>query len=125
MLGKVKVLTEADYNDWLEKSSVAIPEGMSLEQAGADLYSSKACITCHSVDGTAGVAPSLKGRFGTTQRMADGSQVLIDENYLRESILNPQAKIAEGFAPVMPTFQGILKDRQVDALIAYIKSMQD
>ena len=125
MLGKVKVLSEVDYNAWLEKSSVAIPEGMSLEQAGAELYSSKACITCHSIDGKPGVAPSFKGRFGTMQRMGDGSNVKIDENYLRESILNPQAKVAEGFAPVMPTFQGILKDRQIDALIAYIKSVQD
>lgn len=125
MLGKVKVLSETDYNVWLEKSSADIPEGMSLEQAGAELYSSKACITCHSINGTPGVAPSFKGRFGSKQNMTDGSQLLVDENYLRESILNPQAKIAEGFAPVMPTFQGVLKDRQVDALVAYIKSLQD
>ena len=125
MLGKVKVLSETDYNVWLEKSSADIPEGMSLEQAGAELYSSKACITCHSINGTPGVAPSFKGRFGSKQKMTDGSQVLVDENYLRESILNPQAKVAEGFAPVMPTFQGVLKDRQVDALVAYIKSLQD
>ncbi len=125
MLGKVKVMSEVDYNAWLEKSAIDIPEGMSLEEAGANLYSSKACITCHSVDGRPGVAPSFKGRFGKQQKMADGTTVLIDENYVRESILNPQAKVVEGFQPVMPTYQNVLKDRQIDALIAYIKSLQD
>ncbi len=125
MLGKVIVMTEVDYNAWLEKSAIDIPEGMSLEDAGANLYTSKACITCHSVDGRPGVAPSFKGRFGTLQGMADGSTITIDENYLRESILNPQAKVAEGFQPVMPTYQNVLKDRQIDALMAYIKSLQD
>jgi cytochrome c oxidase subunit 2 len=125
MLGKVIVMSEVDYNAWLEKSAMDIPEGMSLEDAGAQLYSSKACITCHSVDGRPGVAPSFKGRFGTQQRMADGSMVKIDENYVRESILNPQAKVVEGFQPVMPTYQNVLKDRQIDALVAYIKSLQD
>ena len=125
MLGVVKVLSEADYNAWLEKSAVDIPEGMSLEEAGSQLYASKACITCHSVDGRPGVAPSFKGRFGTQQPMADGSRVMVDENYLRESILNPQAKVVEGYQPVMPTYQNVLKDRQIDALIAYIKSLKD
>lgn len=125
MLGHVKVMSETDYNAWLEKSAVDIPEGMSLEEAGAQLYSSKACITCHSVDGRPGVAPSFKGRFGSQQSMTDGSTILVDENYLRESILNPQAKVVAGFQPVMPTYQNVLKDRQIDALIAYIKSLQD
>ena len=125
MLGKVIVMTEVDYNAWLEKSAVDIPEGMSLEEAGAQLYTSKACVTCHSVDGRPGVAPSFKGRYGIQQRMVDGSTVMVDENYLRESILNPQAKVVEGYQPVMPTYQGVLKDRQIDALIAYIKSLQE
>jgi len=125
MLGNVRVMSEVDYNDWLEKSAVDIPEGMSLEEAGAKLYVSKACVTCHSVDGVPGVAPSFKGRYGEQQRMADGGMVLLDENYLRESILNPQARVVEGYQPVMPTYQGVLKDRQIDALIAYIKSLQE
>ena len=125
MLGYVKVMNDEDYQAWLEKSAIDIPEGMSLEEAGAQLYTSKACITCHSVDGRPGVAPSFKGRFGKTENMADGSSVLIDENYLRESILNPQAKVVAEYQPVMPTYQNVLKDRQIDALIAYIKSLQD
>jgi cytochrome c oxidase subunit 2 len=124
MLGKVKVLTEKDYQAWKEKASAEIPEGLSLEEAGKELYKSKACATCHSIDGTPGVAPSFLGRFGKRETLSDGSQVLVDENYIRESILNPQAKVVQGFQPVMPTFQGVLKDRQIDALIAYIKSLK-
>ena len=96
-----------------------------MVDAGAELYRSKACVTCHSIDGTPGVAPSFKGRFGKEEKMADGSEVLIDENYIRESILQPQSKVVMGFQPVMPTFQGVLKDRQIDALIAYIKSLKE
>ncbi len=124
MLGKVIVKTEVDYNKWLEQSAVDIPEGMSLEEAGAKLYQSKACVTCHTVDGRPGVAPSFKGRFGSQEKMADGTTVTVDENYIRESILNPQAKVVAGYQPVMPTYQNVLTDRQIDALIAYIKSIQ-
>jgi cytochrome c oxidase subunit 2 len=124
MLGKVTVKSETDYNSWLEKSVVDIPEGMSLEEAGAKLYQSKACVTCHSIDGRPGVAPSFKSKFGKMENLANGETVLVDENYIRESILHPQAKIVAGFQPVMPTFQNVLTDRQIDALIAYIKSLQ-
>ena len=125
MLGKVKVMNEEAYLAWLDKAAADIPEGMSLEEAGAQLYNSKACVTCHSIDGTPGVAPSFLGKFGTIEKLADGSEIEVDENYLRESILNPQAKIVQGYQPVMPTYQGVLKDRQIDALIAYIKSLKN
>jgi len=124
MLGKVKVLSEEDYAVWLEKAAVDIPEGVSLEEAGAELYQTKACITCHSIDGKPGVAPSFLGLYGSREKLADGSEVLVDENYMRESMLNPQAKVTMGFQPVMPTYQGVLKDRQIDALIAYLKSLK-
>ena len=124
MLGKVIVMSEEDYTSWLEKSAVDIREGVSIEEAGKELYVSKACITCHSLDGSTVVGPSLMGRFGTRQKLTYGSDILVDENYIRESILKPQAKIALGYQPVMPTYQGILTDRQIDAIIAYIKSSQ-
>jgi cytochrome c oxidase subunit 2 len=125
MLGKVIVMNEDDYNKWLETAAIDIPEGVSLEEAGADFYKTKACITCHSVDGIPGVAPSFKGRFGKLEIMSDGTEIKVDENYLRESILQPQAKTVMGFQSVMPTYQGVLKDRQIDALIAYIKSLRE
>jgi cytochrome c oxidase subunit 2 len=123
MIAKVKVLGEREYNDWLISGTKA-GEGMSLEDFGAKLYVSRACVTCHSVDGTANVGPSLKMIFGHQVKLADGSSVSADENYIRESILNPQARIVAGYQPVMPTFQGILNDRELDALIAYIKSLK-
>jgi len=124
MLGKVKVISEDEYAVWLEEAAVDIPEGMSLEEAGALLYTTKACATCHSIDGTPGVAPSFFGKFGSMEKLADGSAVLVDENYIRESILNPQTKVVMGYQPVMPTYQGVITDRQIDALIAYMKSLK-
>lgn len=123
MVGHVKVVTDAEFATWIESNS-STGEGMSLEEFGQKLYVSKACVTCHSVDGKPGNGPSWKGIFGKREKLADGSAVLIDENYLRESMLNPQAKITAGFQPIMPTYQGILRDREIDALIAYIKTLK-
>jgi len=120
MIGKVIVVSEEDYLAWLE-ASFSEGEDLSLEDYGMLLYTKRACITCHSIDGSIIEGPSFKGRFGTEILLTDGSKVMMDENYMRESILNPKAKIANGFEPVMPTFQGTLKDRQIDALIEYIK----
>lgn len=124
MIGKVKVMTQTDYEAWIEKSSV-LGEGLTLEEYGEQLYTTKACVTCHSLDGSKIQGPSFKGRYGTEVLLIDGSKVLVDENYLRESILEPRAKLVQGYEPVMPTFQGILKDRQIDALVAYIKSLNE
>jgi len=76
------------------------------------------------VDGSDKTGPHLNGIFGESIPLTDGKSTVVDENYIRESILNPQASIVAGFQPVMPTYQGILKDKQIDALIAYIKSMK-
>lgn len=122
MLGKVKVVSETEFNKWVESSS-GMGEGLSLEEFGAQLYKSKACITCHTLDGTKLVGPSFKGLFGREEAMTDGQRLVADENYIRESILDPRAHIVNGYDPVMPTYQGILKDRQIDALIAYIKTL--
>lgn len=124
MIGKVKVLGEREYYEWLESSS-SVGEGLTLPEFGAKLYQSKACITCHSINGNPLVGPSFKGRYGTQKPMASGSNVLIDDNYMRESILNPNAKQVQGFQPVMPSYQGLLKDKEIDALVEYIKSLNN
>ncbi len=124
MIGKVRVLNEREYNEWLEQQSMG-GDDMPLPELGAKLFSSKACITCHTVDGIPKVGPSFKGRFGSKQPMDDGQQVLIDENFVRESILSPMAHVAQGFQPVMPSYQGLLKEREIDALIEYMKSLQE
>lgn len=124
MLGRVKVLTQEAYDSWLEES-VAFDESIPLEDHGEQLYRSKACYTCHSVDGSGNVGPTFKGAFGHEVILSDGSSVTVDENYIRESILDPRAKVVMGFQPVMPTYQGKLKAREVDALIAYMKSLKE
>ncbi|HWO56865.1 MAG TPA: cytochrome c oxidase subunit II [bacterium] len=122
MIGEVRVLGEREYAQWLETAAFA-GEGMAPEEYGAKLYVSKTCVTCHSNDGKAGTGPTFVGRFGKEVALQKGGAVLMDENYIRESILNPQAKVAAGYQPVMPTFQGLLKAHEVDALVAFIKSL--
>ncbi len=123
MLAKVRVVEPEEYQQWLQSNN-SLPEGMAMDQYGAQLYKTKACVTCHTNDGAPGTGPSFLGLFGRTENLQDGSTVTVDENYLRESILNPQAKVVHGFQPVMPTYTGILKDKEIDALVMYIKSLK-
>ncbi len=123
MLAKVTVLSDEDYRKWLEFGDET-SEQMPLKELGAMLHESRGCDTCHSLDGSAGLGTSFKGVFGTRRRLADGQSVEVDENYLRESILEPQAKLAAGYQPIMPTFQGLLREREISALIEFIKAQR-
>lgn len=123
MLGKVRVVSGNEYDKWLE-SGMTVGEGMPPAEYGQTLYRSKACFTCHNIDGTSAVGPALNGIFGKPVALVGGEQVTVDENYIRESILDPHTSLVAGFQPVMPTYQGILNDKQVDALLAYIKSLE-
>lgn len=124
MIGTVNVLSEREFDEWL-LSGAATGEGLSLAEYGEQLYTAKACHTCHRIDGQAHTGPSFKGIYGVSHATADGKTIVVDENYIRESILDPQAKITAGYQPVMPTFQGLLDNRQIDALIEYIKSLKE
>ena len=98
---------------------------MSLADKGRALYSSKACAGCHSADGTRVVGPTFKAAWGASREIEGGSKATVDENYVRESILNPNAKVAAGYpAGVMPTFAGQLSDDDVKALIEFIKTLK-
>jgi cytochrome c oxidase subunit 2 len=122
MLAKVHVVTEEDYKAFLAAKDKP-PAGKSLAEVGAELYQKNACNTCHSKDGTTIVGPSFKGLFGKHESFEDGSSAAVDENYIRQSLLQPQAKIVKGFAgKTMPPF--VLKDWKVDALIEYIKTLK-
>jgi len=96
----------------------------SPEEIGKTLYEKKGCNACHTLDGTPRVGPSWKGVFGTSVSLSDGSSVKMDENYIRESILYPQAKSRPGFPPSMPSFEGQLKEKEIEGLIAFIKSLK-
>jgi cytochrome c oxidase subunit 2 len=97
---------------------------MPPEQLGRMLYEKKGCNACHTTDGTPRVGPTFQHDFGTMVPLSDGSQVKMDENYIRESLLYPQAKARPGFPPSMPSFEGQLKEKEIEGLIAFIKSLK-
>ena len=118
MIGDVVVMEPAEYQTWL---SGGVPAG-SLAQTGQALFQQLGCSTCHRFD-VQGRGPNLTGVFGKPVSLEDGRTVVADENYVRESILVPAAKVVSGFKPVMPSFQGQVSEEQLDALIAYVKSL--
>lgn len=124
MLAQVVVHTAADYEKWLRTQEETLLN-KDPKELGADLYKSRGCMQCHSTDGTKGIGPSFKGIYGHQQPLSDGTSVLVDENYIHESIMEPQAKVVQGFAPVMPTFKGKLKDKEIAGIIEFIKSLKD
>jgi len=119
MVGRVVVMEPADYQAWLQGSS---PEG-TMAQQGERLFSELACNTCHQSDGS-GRGPSLVNRFGTVAHLASGDSVKVDESYVRESILRPQLKLVAGYQALMPTFQGLVNEEGVMALIEHVKSLR-
>ncbi|MGD0674232.1 MAG: cytochrome c oxidase subunit II [Polyangiaceae bacterium] len=90
---------------------------------GQKLSVSKGCVACHTTTGARLVGPSWKEIFGR-EESTDKGAVNVDDNYIRESILQPQAKVVTGFQPVMPTFSGQISDQEIDEIIAYIKSLK-
>ena len=118
MIGKVHVLPEAEYQAWLGGTTT----GETLSQKGEKLFTQLACITCHSA-ASQGRGPMLNGVWGHTVQLANGNTATIDASYVRESILNPTAKIVAGYQPLMPTFQGQVTEEQVLALTEYIKGL--
>jgi cytochrome c oxidase subunit 2 len=123
MIATLKVVSQADFDKYLIKGSEQA--GMSLAQKGAKLFQLKACNSCHSTTAEVRlVGPSLYKNFGREGTLSDGSKVKIDEAYLRESILNPGAKVVNTFPNgVMPAFQGQLSESDVNALIEYLKGL--
>jgi cytochrome c oxidase subunit 2 len=117
MVGWVEVMEPTDYQKWLAGGA----EG-SLASQGEKLFQKYACNTCHTNDAT-GRGPVLAGVYGTPVTLTDNSTVIADENYIRESILNPQAKIVRGFTGIMPTFQGQVSEDDLLKLISYVRSL--
>lgn len=123
MLSETVVHEPGGYERYLEEIQERI-NNLPPVELGKMLYQQQGCSTCHSVDGTRKVGPSWKGIFGKSEQLADGSSITIDENYIKESILDPQAKVVQSFVPSMPTYKGKLNDKQLNGLIEYIKSVQ-
>ena len=123
MLATVIVGSQNDFEDWLQSAGAA--EDLPLPELGARLWEQQMCVQCHSTDGSPGIGPTVLGLYGSTETLADGSTVDVDENYLRESILEPGAKIVQGYQNVMPPAYGSLSERQVSALIAFIQEQSE
>jgi len=119
MVGEVTVMTPGDYKKWLEQSN----SGQSLAQNGERLFASTGCNSCHN--GTAAArGPSLAGVYGSKLTLTDGRQILVDDAYLRNAILNPSEHVTAGFAPIMPTYQGQISEDGLIDLVEFIKNMQ-
>jgi cytochrome c oxidase subunit 2 len=122
MLGVLNVVSREQFQDFL-LTRVSEEDTLTPLELGKKLYVNKGCKTCHSLDGEVVLGPSFKGTYGSTRKFNNDTTAVADENYIRESILNPNAKVVSGFQPsVMPAFEGRLNDKQIDGLIAFIKS---
>jgi cytochrome c oxidase subunit 2 len=119
MIGSITVLTPDDYKKWLQEST----SGMSLSQNGERLFASMGCNACHSGNAAAR-GPNLAGVYGSKLTLNDGSQVLVNDAYLRDAILNPSQHVTAGFAPIMPTYQGQISEDGLIDLVEYIKNLQ-
>jgi cytochrome c oxidase subunit 2 len=118
MIGDVVVMTPQDYKKWLDEST----SGMSLAQNGERLFASLSCAACHNAKPDAR-GPNLANVYGAKLPLSSGGTVTADEAYLRESILNPSQHITQGYAPIMPTYQGQISEEGVIALVEYIKNL--
>lgn len=145
MIAQLIALTDDQWKDWLKGKKITGihradggPEEVSntpvqgggqptltgLAEQGKKVYETKSCNACHSVDGSTKVGPTWKGLYGSKVELSDGSTVTADDNYIHESITDPQAKIVKGFGPTMPTFKGVLTEQEISGVIAYIKSIK-
>ena len=119
MIGSVIAMEPTEFQIWLDGGKAED----SPVAAGAKLFQSQGCASCHQ-EGATQRGPSLVGIFGHEVKLQGGGTVMVDDAYLRESIVLPQAKIVDGFLPIMPTFQGLVSEEQLLQLIAYVKSLE-
>lgn len=125
MRGKVVVLSGEEYDRWA-RGAFAGPGGLGgadLVARGERIAAEKGCLQCHSLDGTRQIGPTFKDMFGADQPLADGSTVLVDGEYVTESIVEPSEKIARGYPPVMPTYRGRLEPAETAAIVELLRSV--
>ncbi|HEY7166957.1 MAG TPA: cytochrome c oxidase subunit II [Candidatus Binatia bacterium] len=119
MVGKIVAMESTRYEAWLSGET----GGVSMASAGQAIFNRLACNTCHLENGT-GRGPSLVGLIGSTVKLQGGQTINADENYIRESILEPNAKIVAGYQPIMPTFKGLISEDGILQVMAYLKSLR-
>lgn len=118
MIGSIYVMNPSDYQTWLANGAV----NLTPAEAGQRIFASMACNTCHK-DDNSGRGPSLAGLYGTQVKLNNGQSVLMDDTYIRNSILNPHSQIVAGYPLMMSTYQGQLTEEQIVQITAYLKSI--
>lgn len=122
MMAKLKVVSFKEYAQWLSNDPY---KGMSLSQIGKKVFNAS-CTACHNTNNTAKVGPGFGGLWASTKILTNNKSVVADSTYIRESILNPNAKVVKGFLKgVMPTFKGQLSEQQIRGLVEYIKGLKE
>ncbi|MEM6777587.1 MAG: cytochrome c oxidase subunit II [Planctomycetota bacterium] len=114
--------TQDELDAWIKANS-ARPGDMAPAEWGQLLYNRRGCSGCHSIDGSKLVGPTFKDLFGSEHGLTTGESIVVDENYVRESILAPKAKIVAGYQPVMPSYKGQLSDDDIASIIEYLASI--
>ncbi len=120
MIGTVRVVTQEEFDDWLDQQNQDLPP----VELGARLVTQYNCQICHATDGNRIVGPPVNGLFESTREFDDGTTGVADDNYIRESIVTPGAKVVAGYPNAMPATFGSLSTRQIDGLVAYLKSLE-
>ncbi len=121
MLATLRVVSYQDYKAFLSGSA---DEDTPLPQLGEQLYKTQGCSACHTIDGRPSVGPTWKGLYGRSALLKNGQAVKADDNYLRQSIVDPAGQVVQGYEAVMPTYKGKLTDRELNGLIDYIKTLK-
>jgi cytochrome c oxidase subunit 2 len=121
MVGRIVVMEPRAYEAWLAGEKTG-PSAAGVA-SGDELFVAKSCNTCHRPD-SAARAPILTGIFGTQVSLNDGTKAVVNDDYIRESILNPAAKVVNGYQPVMPTFKGQISEEELIQLVNYVKSLK-
>ncbi len=122
MLGSLKVVTKAEFEVWLKNANSG--SDLPPEKLGEKLYQSKACFTCHSLDGSPKPGSTWKGLYGAKIPLASGQTVTVDDNYLRDAIVVPAKEVRQRFPAIMPSYQGLLNEKEIAGIIAFIKTIK-
>ncbi|MGA2193298.1 MAG: cytochrome c oxidase subunit II [Nitrospirota bacterium] len=123
MRATLKVMPGDQYQAWYLKETSKPTAGLPLAEEGRAVVLKLGCLACHSTDGTVKVGPTWEDLYGSRVLLEGGNTVAADDNYIRESILEPGAKIVKGFSNIMPTFKGVITEDEITAVIAYIRSL--
>ena len=120
MLAKTKVVGREEFETWLQDDPY---KGLSTAEIGQKVYAGR-CVVCHNLTDQKLVGPGWKGIFGVERQFTDGTKATVYENYLRDSIIDPNAKVVVGYPPAMPTFAGQLSEQEIMSIIEFIKNVK-